>query len=154
MSNDWHVLNSAKLTLQGDSPSALLIQSLNTCIYIYFIFLTIFNWSIVNLHCYVRYRYTNRFSYTYIHIFFFRFFSIIGYHKTLNINRRFLLLICFMHSSVCMLIPVSSSFAPPSLSSSIFRFHKICSCRSRFTHSCFPTTFKIFFRYLEGIIRF
>ena len=50
-----------------------------------FLFYFIFYWSIVNLQCCVSFKCTARwFIYTYIHAFFFRFFSIIGYYKILR----------------------------------------------------------------------
>ena len=49
--------------------------------------------------------------YIYIYPFFFRFFSHIGYYRILTkfpvLYSRSFLVICFMYSSVCMLIPDS-----------------------------------------------
>ena len=51
----------------------------------------------------------------YIHPFFFTFFSIMVYHKTLNIvlYSRTLLFIHFLYNSLHLLIPNSQSFPPP-----------------------------------------
>ena len=50
---------------------------------------SIFYWSIINLQCCISFKYTPKwFSYLYalyIYIFFFKFFSIVGYYKILNI---------------------------------------------------------------------
>ena len=49
-------------------------------------YLVFFNWSIVNLQCCVSFRCTAKwFSYTYIYIYFFRLFSLIGYYKISSI---------------------------------------------------------------------
>ena len=67
--------------------------------------------------------------YIYINLFFFRFFSIIGYYKILNIvpcaSSRSLLFIYFKYSSLHLLIP-SSKFIPPRPRSGFFAVCLFC----------------------------
>ena len=68
------------------------------------------NWNRVDLHCCVSFRCTAKwFSYTHTYIFFFRFFSCIGYCKILSIipvlYRRFLSFIYFIYDDVHQVNP-------------------------------------------------
>ena len=79
------------------------------------------NWSIVDLQCFNFYCTAKWFSYTYIYIyiyiFFFMFFSIMVYHRILNIvlpvlYSRTLLFTHYIHNSLHLLIPNSQSIPP------------------------------------------
>ena len=85
------------------------IDSCSRCLSCFF-----FNWSIVDLQCCISFSCTAKwFSYIFFfNIFFFRFFSHIGYYKILSIvpcalYSRSMLVIYFIYNSVYMLIPNS-----------------------------------------------
>ena len=109
-------------------------------------------WSIVDIQCSVRCRCTESGSatcihnkYIHTHTFFFRFFPIVGNYKILNIVLCYTVcpgyFICFIYSSVCMLIS-SSWFIP--LPPFPFGNHKIVFhvCESVLYISSFVSFFK------------
>ena len=82
-------------------------------------YLFIYYWSLVGLQCFVSFRCTAKWFreiHIFIYLFFFRFFSLIGYYKiwsrVLVLYSMSLLVIYFIYSSVYMLIP-HSSFTHP-----------------------------------------
>ena len=109
-----------------------------------FLFLKIwFCWSIVDLQCCVHFICSAKWiSYTYMSInSSFRFFSHINYHRILSgvpwaINKA-LLVICLIHSSVCMFTP-SSWFIPPGhiFSHWLVLCHSSCDALSCFCLIC------------------
>ena len=109
---NWNILNNGILIWIYSHSLVIYILYFNYLFMIlaYFSLFNHFYWSIVNLQCCINFRCTVKwFHYTHIHIyvFLFRFF----HYKILNIVpcaiSRSLLLIYFIHSSACILIPNS-----------------------------------------------
>ena len=87
------------------------------CSWYVFCFIFVFYWSIVDLQCWISFRYTAKWS---LHIFFSKFFSFIGYHKIFSIVS----LVIYSHVYIFMMFY------------EIFRIYILGTMRSQNLPSC------------------
>ena len=104
---------------------------------------------IVDVQCCIKFCYTEKW-FSYIYIFFFIFFSIMAYHRIVNIvfpmlYSRILLFIHSIYSSLHLLIPNSQSFPPllPPLGNHKSRFIFSTCCLTKYYDSFWSVTISL-----------